>query len=165
MPLISMALALEVPDLKEALTKGESLIGDGTDVWVRKHRAAIHTHYSGKKKRHCVNIQVVTTLAGRAVYSGEPVPSRMHDRAAFTQTGVERLHADPPYLADLGYQGTSGMIPYKKGNRPGAGELIEHDQKYNKGLSKCECRDVVGLVGLSRSLPAGASCRGASCQF
>ena len=28
------------------------------------------------------------------------------------------------------------MIPYKKGNRPGTGELIEHDQKFNKGLSR-----------------------------
>lgn len=136
MPLISMALALEAPDLKEALARGESLIVDGTDVRVRKHRPAIKTHYSGKKKWHCVNIQVVTTLAGRAVYIGEPVPGRMHDRAAFTHTGVEQLLKDSPYLADLGYQGTSGMIPYKKGHRPGTGELIEHDQLFNKELSK-----------------------------
>ena len=136
MPLISMALALEAPDIKEALTRGESLIVDGTDVRVRKHRAAIQTHYSGKKKRHCVNVQVVTTLAGRTVYIGEPVPGRMHDRAAFTQTGVEKILAGSPYLADLGYQGTSGMIPYKKGHRPGTGALIEHDRKFNKGLSQ-----------------------------
>lgn len=136
MPLISIALALEAPDIKDAVARGESLIVDGTDVQVRKHRPAIKTHYSGKKKRHCLNIQVVATLAGRTVYIGEPVPGRMHDRAAFTQTGVEQLLADSPYLADLGYQGTSGMIPYKKGNRPGTGELIEHDQKFNKGLSR-----------------------------
>lgn len=28
------------------------------------------------------------------------------------------------------------MIPYKKGHRPGAGELIEHDKVFNKQLSK-----------------------------
>lgn len=136
MPLISMALALEAPNLKDALARGESLIVDGTDVRVRKHLPAIKTHYSGKKKRHCVNIQVVTTLAGRAIYIGEPVPGRTHDRVAFTQTGIEQLLADSPYLADLGYQGTSGMLPYKKGHRPGVGELIGHDQKFNKALSK-----------------------------
>lgn len=115
MPLISMALALEAPDLTEALSRGESLIVDGTDVRVRKHRPAIRTHYSWKKKRHCVNIQVVTTLAGRTIHVGEPVPGRMRDRVAFTKTGVEQLLAGSPYLADLGYQGTAGMIPYKNG--------------------------------------------------
>lgn len=65
MPLISIALALEAPYIKDAVARGESLIVDGTDVQVRKHRPAIKTHYSGKKKRHCLNIQVVTTLAGR----------------------------------------------------------------------------------------------------
>lgn len=136
MPLISMALALE-PDLKEALSRGESLIVDGTDVRVRKHQPAIRTHYSGKKKQHCVNIQFVTTLSGRAVYVREPVPGRTHNRVAFTDTGVEQLLKGSPYLADLGYQGTSGMIPYKKGRRPGNRnrELIEHDQLFNKELS------------------------------
>ncbi len=52
MPLISMALALEASDLKEALARGEPLVIDDTDVRVRKHRLAIETHDSGKKMWH-----------------------------------------------------------------------------------------------------------------
>jgi len=119
MPLICMALTMEASDIKEAIAKGESLIVDGTDVRIRKHRAAIKTHYSGKKKRHCVNIQVVATLAGQAVYIGEPVPGRMHDKVAFTRTGVEQILAESPYLADLGYQGTSAITPLQEGGSSG----------------------------------------------
>lgn len=136
MPLISQALSFEAPEIHAALAKGESLIVDGTDVPVRKHKPAIRTHYSGKKKRHCVSVQVITTLGGRALHVSEPVPGRIHDRNAFSSTGVEKLLAGSPYLADLGYQGTGAMIPYKKGHRPGAGELIEHDKVFNKQLSK-----------------------------
>ncbi len=136
MPLISQALAVEAPDIHAALNKGESLIVDGTDVPVRKHKPAIKSHYSGKKKRHCVNIQVITTLDGKAVHISEPVPGRTHDRKAFNDTGAEALLDGSPYLADLGYQGTGALIPHKKGHRPGTGELIEHDKVFNKQLSK-----------------------------
>ncbi|MFJ2617859.1 transposase family protein [Glutamicibacter sp. NPDC087344] len=64
------------------------------------------------------------------------MPRRTHDWVTFTRTGVEQLLADSSYLADLDYQGRSGMIPHKKGHRAGAGELIKHDQLFNKVLSK-----------------------------
>ena len=136
LPLISEALAFELPDIHDALNRGESLIIDGTDVPVRKHKPAIRTHYSGKKRKHCVNVEVLTTISGRLMLLAEPVPGSHHDRKAMTESGLEELLAATPYLGDLGYQGTDAMIPYKKGQRPGTGELIKHDKAFNDQLAK-----------------------------
>ena len=45
MPLLDEALAFETPDVHTALAKGESLVVDGTDVPVRKHKPAMRTHF------------------------------------------------------------------------------------------------------------------------
>lgn len=133
MPLISQATVLDAPDIRAALRRGESLIVDGTDVPVRKHKPAIRTHYSGKKRKHCLNVQAITTLSGQLMHLGEPVPGSHHDRKAFTDTGLEELLAGTPYLADLGYQGTEAIIPYKK--RANEEEHSDHNKAFNDQLA------------------------------
>lgn len=86
--------------------------------------------------RSYISFGATTLKLEEPIYVGAPVPVRTHDRVAITNTGVEALLEGSPYLADLGYQGTTGLIPYKQGHRPGIGKLGEHDQNFNKGLAR-----------------------------
>ncbi|MFB9444210.1 transposase [Dactylosporangium vinaceum] len=74
--------------------------------------------YSGKHKRHGVNVQVLADPAGRLVWVSPALPGEVHDLTADRVHGlVDTLTArDVTVLADKGYQGAGGTIrtPYKR---------------------------------------------------
>ena len=75
-------------------------------------------YYSGKHKRHGVNVQVIADPAGRLIWASPALPGAVHDlTAARTQGLIDSLTATGLMtLADKGYQGAGGTIrtPFKR---------------------------------------------------
>jgi hypothetical protein len=75
-------------------------------------------YYSGKHKRHGVNVQVIADAAGRLVWASPTLPGSVHDlTAARTHGIIEALTKnDVMTFADKGYQGARGSVrtPFKR---------------------------------------------------
>ncbi|GAA1553159.1 transposase family protein [Dactylosporangium maewongense] len=75
-------------------------------------------YYSGKHKRHGVNVQLLADPAGRLVWASPALPGAIHDlTAARTHNLIERLTGHCVMtLADKAYQGAGGTIrtPFKR---------------------------------------------------
>lgn len=111
-------LARHAPDLAAAVqTAGRKayVVLDGTLIAI--DRVGMRTksdrpYYSGKHKRHGVNVQVLTDPAGRLIWASPALPGSVHDVKAARRHGL--VHAltgyDIPVLADRGYQGARGTV-------------------------------------------------------
>lgn len=116
-------LTAHADDLAAAAERAARLayaILDGTLVPIDRV-ADQRPYYSGKHKRHGVNVQVVADPAGRLVWASPALPGAVHDLTAarthhlitaLTERGVMTL-------ADKGYQGAGGTIrtPFKRHHR------------------------------------------------
>ncbi|GAA4474153.1 IS5/IS1182 family transposase [Phytohabitans houttuyneae] len=75
-------------------------------------------YYSGKYKRHDVNVQVIADAAGRLVWASPALPGSTHDlTAARTHGIIDALTSyDVMTFADKGYQGAKGSVrtPFKR---------------------------------------------------
>lgn len=150
-------------DLHTATTRASRLayaILDGTLVPIDRV-ADQKPYYSGKHKRHGVNVQVLADPAGRLVWASPALPGAVHDLAAARAHGlVDALTgADVMTFADKGYQGAEGTIrvPFKRHHRRprlsrrqkavnrsharirGIGERAVATLKYWKILTKLRC--------------------------
>jgi hypothetical protein len=69
-------------------------------------------YYSGKHKRHGVNVQVIADAAARLVWASPAPPGSVHDlTAARTHRIIEALSsAEVMTFADKGYQGARGSV-------------------------------------------------------
>jgi hypothetical protein len=113
--------ALLTPTAEAATTQArrEALLVDGFVAAVGE-RDEVSGLFSDKKHLSGQNVQVVATLDGRVIDTGEPCPGSRHDSRAFTESGIaDRFtghHAPggPGMIGDKGYQGTGLYTPYKK---------------------------------------------------
>jgi hypothetical protein len=83
--------------------------------------AADRPFYSGKHKRHGMNLQVIVGPRGDILWVSGALPGSVHDKKAEWMRGVlaELEDAGLVTLADKGYQGsTYAKIPYKGKNKP-----------------------------------------------
>jgi len=83
--------------------------------------AADRPFYSGKHKRHGMNLQVIAGPRGDILWVSGALPGSVHDKKAEWMWGVlaELEDAGLVTLADKGYQGsTYAKIPYKGKNKP-----------------------------------------------
>lgn len=97
------------------------LILDGTLIPIDRI-AADRPYYSGKHKRHGVNIQVLADRKGRLLWASAAVPGAVHDVKA------ARTHSIPATLskfgvacyADNAYRsaGPTIAVPFRRGPRP-----------------------------------------------
>jgi hypothetical protein len=75
-------------------------------------------YYSGKHKRHGVNVQVLADAAGRLVWASPALPGATHDlTAAREHRLIDALaRAKVMTFADKGYQGAGGTVwtPFKR---------------------------------------------------
>src|SRR3954469_12196974 len=89
---------------------------DGTLIPVDRVRDQ-KPYYSGKHRRHGVNVQVIADPAGRLVWASAALPGSVHDlTAARTHTIINTLtSAKVMTFADKAYQGARGVIraPFK----------------------------------------------------
>lgn len=111
----------------------EYLLLDGTlisTVAFGRKIAAKQPHYSGKHKRHGVNIQTVCAPDGTLLWASAALPGKTHDVTAYRAHQLQqRLAEDFATLADLGYKGAQGTITgYKK---PRGGQLTPAQKAAN----------------------------------
>ncbi len=112
-------LAALAPDLADALKtamRKAYVILDGTLLLIDRV-AAGRPFYSGRHKRHGMNVQVLADPAGRLLWTSPALPGSAHDlTAARTHGIVDALTvAGIDCWADKAYRGTGGPIrvPYR----------------------------------------------------
>jgi DDE superfamily endonuclease len=118
-------LAARAPKLRQAVRDARKagyayVVLDGTLIPIDRV-AADRPFYSGKHKRHGMNLQVIASPAGGIVWVSGALPGSVHDKKAEWVWGVlaELEAAGLVVLADKGYQGSAyAKIPYRGRNKP-----------------------------------------------
>jgi hypothetical protein len=69
-------------------------------------------YYSGKHRRHGMNVQVIVDAAGRLVWAPAAIPGSAHDVTAARTHGIiaALTNADVMTFADKAYQGVGGSV-------------------------------------------------------
>jgi hypothetical protein len=119
-------LAARSPKLRRALAAAKDaghayLVIDGTLVPIDRV-AADRPFYSGKHRRHGMNLQVIATPVGDIVWVSGPLPGAVHDLTAARIWGIirELAAAGLIVLADKGYHGAGDPVrtPYRGRGKP-----------------------------------------------
>ena len=118
-------LAARAPRLRKAVRDAAKaghayVVLDGTLIPVDRV-AADRPFYSGKHKRHGMNLQVIASPDGDILWVSGALPGSVHDKKAEWIWGVlaELEAAGLVVLADKGYQGSAyAKIPYRGRNKP-----------------------------------------------
>jgi len=116
-------LAARAPKLRQAVRDANTagyafVVLDGTLIPIDRV-AADRPFYSGKHKKHGMNLQVIATPDGDIVWVSGALPGSVHDKKAEWIWGVlaELEAAGLIVLADKGYQGsTHAKLPYRGKN-------------------------------------------------
>src|ERR1700729_4371162 len=118
-------LAARAPKLRKAVRDAKRaghayVVVDGTLIPIDRV-ARDKPFYSGKHKKHGVNLQVIASPDGDILWVSGALPGSVHDKKAEWIWGVlaELEAAGLVTLADKGYQGsTHAKIPYRGKNKP-----------------------------------------------
>jgi len=118
-------LAARAPKLRQAVRDANTagyafVVLDGTLIPIDRV-AADRPFYSGKHKKHGMNLQVIASPGGDIVWVSGALPGSVHDKNAEWIWGVlaELEAAGLIVLADKGYQGsTHAKLPYRGKNKP-----------------------------------------------
>jgi hypothetical protein len=118
-------LAARAPGLREAVRGAKKaghayVVIDGTLIAIDRV-AADRPFFSGKHRRHGMNLQVIASPDGDIVWVSGALPGAVHDKKAEWIWGVlaELEAAGVVVLADKGYQGSAyARLPYKGRNKP-----------------------------------------------
>ncbi|MFF3890421.1 transposase family protein [Streptomyces sp. NPDC001914] len=107
-------LAALAPTLEQAITmvrKKAYVILDGTVLPIDRI-AADSPYYSGKKKHHGMNVQVLADPAGRLIWASDALPGAVHDLTAARTHGIPAALAtdDVKCWADRAYQGAGPAV-------------------------------------------------------
>jgi DDE superfamily endonuclease/Helix-turn-helix of DDE superfamily endonuclease len=130
-------LAARAPRLREAVRGAKKaghayVVVDGTLIPIDRV-AADRPFYSGKHRKHGMNLQVIASPEGDLLWVSGALPGSVHDKKAEWIWGVldELEAAGLVTLADKGYQGsTHAKIPYRGKNKP------ESQKQANKAHAK-----------------------------
>lgn len=110
------ALAPTLADAVRAASAKAFVLLDGTLLPIDRI-AADRPFYSGKHKKHGVNVQVVADPFGRLLWTSPALPGAVHDVRAAREHGVIDALARAGIVcwADKGYQGAGGTVrvPYR----------------------------------------------------
>ncbi|MFD7339986.1 transposase family protein [Streptomyces violascens] len=122
--------------LREVKTRAEYVLVDGTLAECDRVGDS-RADYSGKHRRHGVNLQVITDPTGQILWISPALPGRTRDlTAARTHRIVAtRIRLGLPVLADLGYLGAGGTfaVPYRRRPRQ---ELTVKQRSVNKAHAR-----------------------------
>ncbi|MEV4881442.1 transposase family protein [Streptomyces cyaneofuscatus] len=132
-------LATLAPSLAEAIKAIRAkafVILDGTLLPIDRI-AADTPYYSGKHKRHGMNVQVLTDPFGRLLWASPALPGSTHDLTAARQHGIIEALAEAGLKcwADKAYQGAGGTVrvPFR-GRR-----LKRWKRRHNTTHAKIRC--------------------------
>jgi hypothetical protein len=118
-------LAVRAPKLREAVREARKagyayVVLDGTLIPIDRV-AADRPFYSGKHRRHGMNLQVIASPDGDIIWVSGPLPGSVHDKKAEWIWGIldELEAAGLITLADKGYQGAKhAKLPYRGKGKP-----------------------------------------------
>ena len=119
-------LAARAPKLRQALTSAKNaghayVVIDGTLIPIDRV-AADRPFYSGKHRRHGMNLQVISAPDGEIVWVSGPLPGAVHDLTAARIWGIigELAAAGLIVLAGKGYHGAGDPVltPYRGRTKP-----------------------------------------------
>jgi hypothetical protein len=118
-------LAARAPKLRQAVRGAKKagyayVVLDGTLIPIDRV-AADRPFYSGKHKKHGMNLQVIASPHGDILWVSGALPGSVHDKKAEWIWGVlaELEAAGLVTLADKGYQGSAhAKIPYRGKGKP-----------------------------------------------
>jgi len=119
-------LAARAPKLRSALAAAKKaghafVVIDGTLIPIDRV-AADRPFYSGKHRRHGMNLQIISSPQGEIVWVSGPLPGAVHDLTAARIWGIVREleAAGSIVLADKGYidAGDHVLTPYRGRNKP-----------------------------------------------
>ncbi len=107
-------LAAPAPGLTDVVRTAPAkayLILDGTLLPIDRI-AADRPSYSGKHKRHGMNVQVIADPFGRPLWVSPALPGAVHDIRAAREHGIidALTEADIPCWADKAYRGADGTL-------------------------------------------------------
>lgn len=90
-------------------------------------------HYSHKRRRHGVNVQVVTDPGGQVLWISPALPGRCHDLTAARTHRIVRIceRQGVPILADRAYTGAGPWVTAGRRGPPG-GELTPTERMVNR---------------------------------
>ncbi|WP_374955468.1 transposase family protein [Streptomyces sp. Ru72] len=105
------ALAPTLTEAMEAIRAKAFVILDGTLLPIDRI-AADTPYYSGKHKRHGMNVQVLTDPFGRLLWASPALPGSTHDLTAARQHGIiaALTESDLKCWADRAYQDAGGPV-------------------------------------------------------
>ncbi|MFF3578053.1 transposase family protein [Streptomyces mirabilis] len=130
------ALALPLAEAMRTIRAKAFVILDGTLLPIDRIAADI-PYYSGKHKRHGMNVQVLTDLFGRLLWASPALPGSTHDLTAARQHGIIEALADAGLKcwADKAYQGAGEpvRVPFR-GRR-----LKRWKRRHNTTHAKIRC--------------------------
>jgi len=134
-------LAARAPKLRTAVRAAKKagwafVVLDGTLIPVDRV-AADRPFYSGKHKKHGMNLQVIASPGGDIVWVSGALPGSVHDKKAEWIWGVlDELESQGLVtLADKGYQGSTwAKVPYRGRNKP------EPQKEANRAHAKLRAR-------------------------
>jgi hypothetical protein len=119
-------LAPRSPKLRRAVADARQaghayVVIDGTLIPIDRV-AADRPFYSGKHRRHGMNLQVISAPDGEILWVSGPLPGAVHDLTAARIWGIirELAAAGLVVLADKGYHGAGDPVltPYRGRNKP-----------------------------------------------
>jgi len=133
-PLIEKATADFRPTAEDAkaAVRGQSVLVDGflAPCWSWRSTPDL---WSGKHKTTGFNSQVISNLAGDAIFVSEPITGHNHDMTALSETETaEVITAAFSAIGDKGYQGSGYITPIKK---PARRKLLEWEKQFNTDVS------------------------------
>jgi hypothetical protein len=142
-PVIADVLADYVPDLPHAVDGLVALVdGTLTPCW---SWAAHPELRSGKHRTTGHNHQVVTTLTGRLLHVGDPLPGRVHDSRALRDTQLVTALDTDNSIGDKGYLGTGLLTPFRK---PPGGQLLDWQKEFNTQVNSLRAPVERAISGL-----------------
>lgn len=119
-------------------------IGDGMEQPIQrsKDNEKQKEYYSGKKKRHTVQNQVVVAPSGEIIALSEDAPGSCHDLTHLRVSEIlDKLEAGDAAMFDLGFLGVQNdrgdvvfILPFKK---PKGQELTPEQKEFNRLVSRC----------------------------
>lgn len=132
-------------DLKREFPDVAEILVDATEQQIPRPKKQVQRrYYSGKKKRHTVKAQMVTSRSGRILSLGNVYPGHWHDYTIFKREDVFRFL--PPWVktwVDRGYDGVKKDFPSfastifqpvkKRRNRR---TLTRSQRRYNRSVNR-----------------------------
>jgi DDE superfamily endonuclease/Helix-turn-helix of DDE superfamily endonuclease len=140
------AVLRECPGLEFLIDGTERPINRPSDPEVQRE------YYSGKKKTHTVNNNLISHRGGKVVYLSDTYEGTVHDKVICDLEGYEFPQGSRLWQ-DRGYQGyaPTGVATLQPKKKPRGGELSEDDKQRNRVLSRERVEIEHQINGIKRS--------------